>query len=664
MTFSNSKVDIYVKDVDFSVGLILFWYSLWHDIGAIKYISISRSGGKILKLAQRLKLCRSVSKLETDLSSAMPQGGGLWYWIEASLRVLSDSITENLIANETFLDHLPGNIDPRRRVTTLKKLLDGELYWTVTLALMAQQVANLSQAENATVIFEKFSPPPAIINQFIQQINPKAAAKRLPATKNLPIVRLLWFGFQQAKIIPLGWLPSNHQPKVYADPSVAIQFAWGIDTRSRVNDLWWYRKSGMTPSRLVIFFNRKRNPATDARIRELDGNGYRYSILDGHANHTEQKLTNRYEAHRVKWAFRDLAEMFSLFRQLGKADALFWQIGEWAKLMLRLRQWQAFMEAENIKVVFDVVETTVDVAALAADITGAIKIGTHWSDVSYNRTRVFPAHQVYFVWGSLQEEVFADLSPASAFVQIGNIFNDAERMAEFRAKAGEYRQHLEKSGVEFVIGVLDRTYSPSSHVPPPYHVEFYDRLISLAEDDPTLGLLIKPKKTQQPPIFADFPELLARIRKLEERGQATLIAGSGHVCEAGFASDVVVALGINSGGLLCALEDIPTLFWDPTHSKGSPLSHRMRKFGWENELVVYDDFNRLISMIKPPAGDFTEFVDGIDSFRDGQATVRVGQFVRDFMQAIELDKNHQDALQNAVDLYCQQWGTDKVSIRN
>lgn len=663
MTNKNSKVDIFVKDIDVYVGLILFWYALWHKVGKIHFVSIQGLGGWLLNVVLRTNRCQSIVQLETDLSSSMPKGGGLWYWIEACLRDLSDKITENITTGENFLDHIDDRIDPRRRVTALKKLLDGELYWVVTLALLAKQVNHEAQEACACVVFDRFSPPAALINRYIGVVNPGAIVKRLPALKNRIIVRLLWFVYQQIGFLVRGWVSRSTSSSTKKQPSVAIQFAWGIDSASRVNDLWWFRQSGLDPSQLVVFFNRKRNPATESQIQKIVERGYRYSILEHHSNQSVTNPTNDYPSYRARWALADLTNLLTTPSWLNDTKFPWWQVGEWAKILLRLRKWQAFMTAENIKVIFDVVETTVDVASLCADIVGAIKIGTHWSDVSYNRTRVFPTHQVYFIWGGAQEEVFADLSPASAFVQIGNIFNDAERRVEIRNQAAEYRQRLEQNGVEFVVGVLDRTYSSSSHVPPPYHVEFYDRLIALAETDPTRGLLIKPKKIPLPPLFEDYPEFLDRIRNLEKRGQAILIDGSGHVCAAGFASDVVVALGINSGGLLCALEAIPTVFWDPTNSKGSPLSSQMRKFGWENEQVVYSDFDQLIAALDSPVGDFSEFVDSIDSFQDGQATLRVGKFVGDFIQAIAIDENHQTALNVAIDRYIQQWGQDKVSIK-
>jgi len=248
---------------------------------------------------------------------------------------------------------------------------------------------------------------------------------------------------------------------------------------------------------------------------------------------------------------------------------------------------------------------------------------------------------------------------------IGSVYDDYNAKPEWLRRGKTHRRKLESAGAQFIMGVLDRSDSASSHVPPNYHREFYTKLFNLAEQDASLGLLIKPKYKGIPRVIANDPALLQAMEKLILTGRAILLDGLSHVTEAGFGVDIVVALGINSGGLQCALQGIRTVFWDPTHTINSPLFERMTQAGWGNTNVVFEKLNTLIEAIKhhrqslPSIDNVGIFLDDelarVDHFRDGKAAIRVGEFVKIFLEATDSGMDRRQAIDKSVEIYNAKW---------
>ena len=146
---------------------------------------------------------------------------------------------------------------------------------------------------------------------------------------------------------------------------------------------------------------------------------------------------------------------------------------------------------------------------------------------------------------------------------------------------------------------------------------------------------------------------------------------SHHISEVVGSSDIAVVLGISSAGILCALRGARTVFWDPSGARKGPLSQWIHRFGWDNEKIVFERMDELIPAVEEylrsasassELGDFTSRLDEIDSFRDGKTGLRVGRFVRWFLEGIDQGFNRDQALKFASDNYTREWGAEKIHL--
>ena len=659
---------LFIDDVNFIVGIYLFFYSLINPVTNIYYWTARKSGRYIIALLDRLGLCHHIERLEVDFSSPMPEGGGLWYWVEATLEGVSKTIAQQLFEGGSFLHYLFDGIEPKRRFGALRKIIDQELYRSITLFLLAKRISVQSDGKETAAILVDAHDLYQIVKHALGEDAHDIQFLYVPNFRKSLWFWVIKFVIEQILVVfrfLFAMLKGEKTNRDILENRIAIQYTRGSDENLRLNDLWWFRSSGIPYDRLVLCFNRSRNTATDIIIAELNELGINYSILTDSANATSVETTNKYPFERIRWVCGDIVSAIKVLSWAKKVHASSWQVKQWLRVMFFIRKTQAFMKAENIKVIFDVSEIGLDVAALAADIAGAIKIGTHWSDLSYNCTRVTPLQHIYFVWGSLYQQVVERMGAAGVPVLIGSVYDDLVAEPEWMRRGKAHRRELESAGTQFMIGVFDRSDSDNAHVPPPYHREFYTKLFNWAEQDTTLGLLIKPKYKGVPKVIADDPTLFQRMENLLQSGQAILLDGLHHVTEAGYGVDIVVALGINSGGLLCALKGIRTVFWDPTHTKNSPLFARMVQAGWGNTNVVFEELDMLIEAIKqhrqnlPIFDDLGIFLDEdlarVDSFRDGKAAIRVGEFVKLFLEATDQGMDRRRAIDRSIEIYNTKW---------
>lgn len=666
------QISIYLANITIIAGLKLLWYVIRNPVARIHYLSCGKFGHFVAGLIQQFKSDIQIDCYELDYSSVMPEGGGLWYWIEESVQIITNDVVREIVKEGIYLDHLLERIEPKRRISFLRKMLEQELHQAIVLLLLAQRETKANDFLTKSVLFVHLSDLLPIFSAVLDQSEPTIELINLPNWKNAFLVSFLWLIINNFGVL-MGlvgdWLNGIVQENAKNENAIAIQYVNGFDTENNLNDLWWFRNSELEMNKLVVFFDRPKNPATDEIINELKELGIHYSILTSAANNTSNIPTNRYPSQRIKWVVTDLVAGASMFSWARRVRAPFWQMSHWCRVLVKLRKWQAFMDRENIKVIFDTVENSLDVAMLAADNMGAIKIGTHWSDIPYPRARVIPTQQVYFTWGPSTNDILKEMGTISILVQVGNIFNQLENNSLIRQRAAEHHKNLTQAGVRFIVGVLDRSCGPKSLVPHPYHFDFYTMLFSLVEKNPTIGIIIKPKRRGKPGVFTYYPELADFLEGLMLTGRAILVNGNRHVLEAGYAADIVVALGINSGGLLCMLEGVRTIYWDPSHANNGPYHQWFKRFGWDNKNVVFSKMDTLIETLTKykdhttelsDFGDFTSNLNNVDSFRDGKAAVRIGAFVRYFLSGLDQGMDRNGALRFAIRVYKNKWGDDRI----
>lgn len=680
----SEHVSVFVDVLNFVSGLRLLTFVLRNRVALVRYISTTKSGLLMLKTVGYLRPNIEIQRIDLDFSSEMPEGGGLWYWAQVVVEDVTKSMTEIICRPSSYMDRVSSRIDPARRYAFLHKSISREIYRSMILILLAHREASGQGVSHQQYVLVTVSDLFSLFQKAAASCHLAKDIRLLgiPDFRSSLPLRLLWFVREQCGIlvwavlkVRIGKIMGEQRRNNPHPHSVALRYLWGSDIDRRGNDFWWYRSSGLDNSRCVAFlFHEKKEykthaPAPTLAVRDnLEALGFRHSVVNHGA------ILGAWKAQgSLKSVVRMTSDLFALVKTLFWAlriPAARWQLVNWITVVCWLRRWQAFMETENVKVIFDYSEGSLDVVSLAADVVGAVKLGYSWGDYPVPFTGLTPIQQVQFIWGRRYRPIFKEMGiVADVILESGSTFDDGEARPERLRNARKYRTKLEESGVRRVVSVFDRACSPGSLCPPRYHVEFYDKLFSWAESDGELGLIVKPKYDTGPGAFAYDPDLEQRLNTLIDKGQAMLLLGHQHPAEAALASDMVVALALNSAGILSALEGARTVFWDPAQAHKGPSAQWLDGPTWEQERVVFGHMDTLIDSVSkffdtptafPTLGDISSALDEIDGFRDGITASRTGSFVRWFLEGLDKELDRSTALARAVNQYSIEWGVGKV----
>ena len=657
---------ILVERLDFLAGVRILLMSLKTRPRTVVSLSASPGGLWIVAVLKRLGLCEGVRTMTLDFASLMPGGGGLWHWTQVATEDLAERAACRMEASGNPLRRVSARLTRARCEAYFRRLISQEIYYLVGMCLVAEREAPgveriaLARVSDLAPILEDLPATWIGATRF----------RSVPSLNSSVVVR--WLHLLWNHLWLLGLWSDRGRPAPAS--SVAIQSFWGAETgeTGARGDLWWYRASQLGPERAVVFSNSPKRPAADAALDRLEGHGYRCRVLTRDANHSCRR-TVTYRLSHPGTVLRDMRDAFELWAWSWRAPAGRWRFAVWLRAVAGIRRWQAFMETEGIRALFDVAETSSETASLACDVVGGVKLGMHWGDYPAPFARITPMQQVQFIWGPRYADVLEAMgSPADVIVEAGSIFDHADYREEWTSMARVHRAALKARDVKRILCVIDRSCSDLSVYPTPYHVVFYDNILDWAERDPSLGLIIKPKAPEGPAVAGLLPDIEARIHNLTDEGRALVLTGPRYVGEGAAASDLVFALGLNSGGLLCALEGVPTVFWDPARSREAPTGDWIERFGWSDPDVVFDNLDEMITRARrfledreadPSFGDGRSAIMDVDGFRDGRTGERIACFVDSFIRAVDGGNSRSQALEAAALEYNDRWGAGRAAVR-
>ena len=236
----------------------------------------------------------------------------------------------------------------------------------------------------------------------------------------------------------------------------------------------------------------------------------------------------------------------------------------------------------------------------------------------------------------------------------------------------ETRKELQQSGAEFVLCFFDENSVDRWDVPASNSeaAKEYTFLLEWLLEDPTLGLVIKPKKP------TDLYHRLAQISRLIDRARRTgrctfltgdSLAGNVYPAQAALAADVAVGrLGADTAALEAQLAGVPALLVDEI-----ALRHYHPFYEKGRGHVVFADWEELRSAVEtyrtapethPDFGDWSPWLDDLDPFRDGKASQRMGHCINSVYEALEGGASREEALAQVQSEYVREWGNNRVHV--
>jgi len=439
-------------------------------------------------------------------------------------------------------------------------------------------------------------------------------------------------------------------------PRIAVQYTQGADL-DRLSDLFWFPVSGLSGNQVLVYFNRKRFPISEAAVRQLDGLGLNWmSVSDwsprgGSAGYLRDLLKVCHRSIRLA--------LLAPFVRLYPGG---WQWRAALNLERRVSYWSAFLRDNGVAAHLHHVANTPTAIPMvfAAENAGAIDFGYQWSASEFARrirSRTSASH-VYFAWGDVFVSLMRDngLLP-DVYLVGGDVFGQFG--IRTTGHSLQTRTRLLDSGCEYVICLFDGGFHIGIHQTPKLMTDFYETVLQWALDDRKLGFSIKPKGSG----YEGLPGVKPLIDELISRGQCIVEDPGVTSFEAALAADIVVGVGINTAVIEAALAGVPAVHFDlPEMVSVYPgMEHGAGRFVFNNaaELFAAVETHRE-SGGKTAVGDHGEWLKSVDPFQDGGAAQRMGTYLRWYLESIEAGQSSTQAVAEATERYSREVGPQYV----
>jgi hypothetical protein len=322
------------------------------------------------------------------------------------------------------------------------------------------------------------------------------------------------------------------------------------------------------------------------------------------------------------------------------------------------------LEEFNLRAVLNHQDSEMDFLSLACDITGAARIGFHWSHLPRPVAYQARLHQVYFAWGRHHVEIMeAAGSCVDQVLLSGCIVNGAQIPLNGYQSNSMHRSLVTSNGSSRVLALFDTSGSGKA---------FYGFFLGRVIEDPRWGLLIKSKNRAEhlPWMLESLPELKNMYERALATGRAAMLDSQISPAEAAASADFAVGLDINSAVVVAALAGHRAIHLDYLNISTSPFSKWANFHRAGADRLVFNDPEKLWAKLneffddpgsEPGLGVMDDdLLAEIDPFRDGRAGERIGDYIRWYLEASDKHIQRDQALELASRQYADKWGEHSV----
>ena len=464
----------------------------------------------------------------------------------------------------------------------------------------------------------------------------------------------------------LRFLKDSLRPKkqkASGPTTIAAAAAWGIDSSARLNDLFWWWDSGISPDRTILFFDRTDTTATSDIVAKAEQMGIRCVVLDpesvGNSPHLLWKAAPGLRTAATR--FWRACRLFGWGTLRGPSRG--WITRQALDMLHNSERMEDFLSDFNVAGLIHHQDGGLDHISLASDAVGAARIGHHWSYFPWPETAVARLHQVYFVWGEHQAKLLeANGSGVDHVLWSGCPVNGAYPGSDASEARNTFRSAVEASGASRVLALFD-TSLPCEN--------FYEYFLRKTIQDQRWGLLIKPKNRHLPWLRYNLPDLESLYEEALATGRVILMDHALPPSQAAAAADFAVAVDINSAAVCSALAGHRSIHLDYPRIHAGPLADWATLYKAGPDRLVFDDPDRLWECLNrhldqresDPSLGLAEdkTLEYIDPFRDGRAGERIGQYLGWYLEALDTGLGRDPALEHADARYASAWGARAVA---
>lgn len=349
-------------------------------------------------------------------------------------------------------------------------------------------------------------------------------------------------------------------------PTIGVELGEGIDPAGK-NDAFWMARGAVDPTRVIFIVERHNLPFLDVRKSVQYARSVGASVV----------TTDAVLAHKVGLPYwepsSDLAQypdLTRISRPGGELNVCNWLVRTLREAGGRIEYWTRFFQDHNIVAYqhFTELRTETILRRAAARHAGAIEFGRMRSQFfERHAAAFFFQHQLAMVWNrDVAEVLVASRTHTEYVVETGYPYD--YMLSQGVTTGSKYRELGFAPEVSISCVVFDNHSHHDNHFTRQDLETFYMAVISVAEDTPALGLLIKSKK---PRILDALPSVKVRLEQLAALGRCIIVSGKAESAAANaILADIAVGIPSSTAACEAALMGCNVLMFDPSGASRFP----------------------------------------------------------------------------------------------
>jgi hypothetical protein len=335
--------------------------------------------------------------------------------------------------------------------------------------------------------------------------------------------------------------------------------------------------------------------------------------------------------------------------------------------------WVDFFGRNNILINLTVCVNSSSAQVLAMDRLGGVSLSYQYScsDFIFDYPIWLSAGEdAHLVFSSFLRSYMDSLkTPTRYLIPVGYIYSSLIEASRESAEVAEVRSDLARHGAQFVIGFFDENsadlwYVTGSHKTPRQDYAF---LLNWLLEDPTLGLVIKPKSA--PNLMVRLGPVADLLERALETGRCHIfmsdkVVGETYPAKVALISDLCIGIEIGTTAAFEArLAGVPTLLIEHSELANGLFAGR------NTEQIIFDDWAVLRQAVEQwralgnPAGslgDWSDFIMDLDPFNDEKCNDRISDYIAHLYEALRRGVGKDQALMDAHVHYSEKWGVSGV----
>ena len=432
--------------------------------------------------------------------------------------------------------------------------------------------------------------------------------------------------------------------KIFDKPMIGVELVEGIDPNGK-NDVFWMSEEAVNPNQVILIIERQNLSLFDVEATLKYARKSGVSIVTTDAKLASELIIPLWQPSSS--LYKGALPKAPNIKKLAKnSRAWSWLSMTLQEAYYQIEFWAQLFERHNIAIYQHFTEGTPDAAIkrIAASRAKALQIGKMRSQFfEWNAAAFHFQHQVAMVWNKDVREVLIKARTRTSHVVETGYTNDYKIDQNHKSK-NMATLNFSKS-VTTVCVVYDNHPHINNHFTLNDLENFYDSLLSIAKKNPSLGLLIKSKKSL---IISEIKKNKLDFNLLEKQGRCITIAGKSDSA-ATIAKYADIAVGIPCSTATCeaALMGCAAFIYDPSGA---------RRFNEKNSSgVVFRDINQFKLTLeeavrgKIKRNNQESFCNLLINPSNENARIKASRFINAYLKEREYKKSSCESLVEAID---------------